>query len=374
MKLTLPLADLKSAVSRVTEVVRTKTTIPILTHIRLCTFRQADSTKLILTGTDMDRERSIEIAVDAEYDFAVCVPAGLLKRFLASAKGDDISIEADSQFATLSAGRRRAKLAILPSSDFPSINKMTGGAEFELPDVAALFEPVVHAMSTEETRYYLNGVFLHLRDGGDTLGAVATDGHRLALNSVPAPEILGGFPEPGVIVPRETVPILMKMADGKPLTLTVTEGKIRAEIDGETLVSRLIDGTFPDYQRVIPGGAENRRRVDRNDLADSARALDLIKSGLAVRAGENALLLETHDGDGNQFDDEVACDFVDDGPSDFGVNAGYLAMSLDAFPERIEMVEISQADAGSPIKITAETAPEIVQVVMPMQIRTAPHT
>lgn len=371
MKLTIPTDELKSAVTRVADVVPTKATIPLLEHIRICTFREAenDRTSLIITGTDLDREHSVKIDAEIELDGGACLPSGLLKRFLAGVKGGNISIEADDQFAKLSCGRRRARLAILPSRDFPSIALTEDGAQFVLQETVDLFAPVVHAMSNEETRFYLNGIFLHLRDDRQTLATVATDGHRLAKNQVPAPEIDGAFPDPGVIIPRETVPIIMKMADGEALSVSLTDAKIRVEVEDETLISRLIDGTFPDYDRVIPNGETNRRRVDRDELAEAAQALSVIKNRLAIRSGENGLDLETHDTTGNELTDEVACDFVDAVAPDFGVNTSYLATSLQAFPEDVEIVEISIADAGSPIKVTTESAPEIIQVVMPMQLR-----
>jgi DNA polymerase-3 subunit beta len=249
-------------------------------------------------------------------------------------------------------GRSKFNLAVLPAADFPDFTDGKFNAEFEL-DIASLFAPVSFAISTEETRYYLNGVFFR---GGKSV-AVATDGHRLARNYGP------DLPEfEGVIVPRKMVGLLPK----GPCSISVSPAKIRIVGDGMTIVSKLIDGTFPDYERVIPRDNDKFIVVDREAVLRAADRVVTISStkGRAVKLslapGSMVLTARSEVGDAT---DEIAAEYTGE-PFDIGFNAQYLRDLLSVLPD------------GEVKMVFAEGAPGLITggletwtgVVMPMRV------
>lgn len=328
MRITLPRADLSRVLSATTRVVESRNNIPILSNVLLIV---ADG-RLTARATDLDIEASASVAALDCQDGSITVNAKLLADIAKKASAD-ITMELDGNVLAVRSGRSRYKLPTLPASDFPSFSAGTFDAEFEI-DLAALVAPVQFAISTEETRFYLNGVFLHVAN--DKLVAVATDGHRLSRHVAPS---IGDIPE--VILPRKLVSILPRGV----VRVSLSQTKVRIATDDGVLVSKLIDGTFPDYQRVIPTGNPHRMTADRdallaavdrvsvvNDEKGRAVKLDIASGGLVLSVPEKA-------------SEEVEVEFSGE-PMSIGFNAAYLADALRTLSPG--EVTFALNDSGSP--------------------------
>lgn len=337
------------------KVVESRNTIPILSHLHL----SANGETLTVRGTDLDTEATGSIAAEGEAG-AVCVDAKLLTDIIRKSTGEEVSLEFVDPHLVVKAGRSRFKLQTLPPEDFPT---MAGGAydtEFEI-DLAAFLAPVAFAMSDEETRFYLCGALVHA-DAGE-LVTVATDGHRLARNGMAHDVAASLEGMPGVIIPRKTVGLLPKGA----VTLAVSDNKIRiTAADGSTLVSKLIDGTFPDYNRVIPRGNENKVTFDRDALMKAADRVTTVSDGrgrgLKLTIGRDEIELSMRQQD--EAEDVVAC--VADEPAEIGFNGAYLAATLAAMPPGEITMKID--GSGAPGLFTSASAPGWLGVIMPMRV------
>jgi len=280
MKLTIERGVLLRSLGHVQSVVERRNTIPILSNLKL----DAGDGKLALNATDMDLD--IIESVDAEIDSpgAITAPAHTLYDIVRKLpEGSQVALDADDESQlVLSAGRSCFTLTCLPTEDFPVLSSGDMDYEFSLSaeEIRALIDKTRFAISTEETRYYLNGIYLHAddQDGTAVLRAVATDGHRLARVDLPLPKGAKGMP--GVIVPRKTVGELRKLVDETTddVAIGLSESKIRFSFNGARLTSKLIDGTFPDYRRVIPEGNDKRLEVDAKVLADAVDRVSAISS------------------------------------------------------------------------------------------------
>lgn len=360
--------DFARLLATVGKVVEARNTIPILSTIRLI----AGDGKLAATATDLDIEISGAMDAETPEAFAACIDARLLTGIVSKAAGDSISIEATPDGATLKAGRSRYQLQTLPIDDFPVISAGTLPTEFEA-DLSALFAPCQFAISTEETRYYLNGVYL--AGGEKHLIAVATDGHRLARHhGTPVGEFNG------VIVPRKTVGLVPKGAFKVRLSDTKIQFETADAAGNVTLItSKLIDGTFPDYQRVIPTGNDKVVTFSVPDMVKAAGRVAVVSSErepgakLEISADEIALSVR---GDGEAFD-VVGCRYDEpsnnsegpqgeDGPLTVGFNASYLGELLGIFPPGD--VKMALADGGSPVLFTSDAAEGLLAVLMPRRV------
>lgn len=267
MKLTIPKSDLSRLITGVGKVVESRSTIPILSNVLLT----ATADTLTVRGTDLDIEATASVAASCSPG-SICVDAKLFSGIVAKASGDiSLSLEADKLI--VKSGRSKFSLATLPAEDFPSFGDSKFDATFDI-DLASLFAPVAFAISTEETRYYLNGVFFRGYD--DKTVAVATDGHRLGRHIVGETA-----PFEGVIVPRKTVSLLPKGT----VTVSVSTNRIQISSADFVMTSKLIDGTFPDYERVIPRNNDKIVTVDRDEMMKAADRVAAVSSerGKAVR-------------------------------------------------------------------------------------------
>ena len=258
MRLVIERGELLRALGHVTSVVERRTTIPILSNVLL----KASGQALELKATDLEREVIEEVRAEVGAPGAVTVPAHILHdivRKLPDGSQVDIRRDAEKERLTLAAGQARFALQTLGPGGFPRPQCRRPRAhpfEVAAKDLKRLIDKTRFAISTEETRYYLNGIYLHIADAGKTsmLRAVATDGHRLAQAELPRPKGAEGMP--GVIIPRKTVHELHRLIEesADTVNVAVSASKVRFEIGSVTLTSKLIDGTFPDYGRVIPAG------------------------------------------------------------------------------------------------------------------------
>jgi DNA polymerase-3 subunit beta len=360
------------ALGHVTSVVERRTTIPILSNVLL---RVRDST-LEFKATDLEREVIEGVAADVQQPGAVTVPAHMLHdivRKLPDGSQVDIRRDAEKERLTLAAGHARFALQTLPAEDFPDIGIGEMGQEFELTaqDLKRLIDKTRFAISTEETRYYLNGIYLHTAQSGSkaTLRAVATDGHRLAQVELPLPKGAEGMP--GVIIPRKTVHELNRLIEDSSaaVKVAVSPAKVRFEIGSVTLTSKLIDGTFPDYGRVIPANNDKSLFVDKKDFEAAVDRVSTVSSerGRAVKLSISGgrLVLSVTNPDSGSATEEIEVDYDAD-PLDIGFNSRYL-LDIAAQIEG-EVAVLKLADPGSPTLIQDKDAKGALYVLMPMRV------
>lgn len=372
MKVTVEQSQLLRSLGHVHRVVERRNTIPILSNVLI----RATGSSLQLKATDLDIEVIETLAAQCTVDGAITVPAHTLYDIVRKLPdGAQIVIERglEASQLLLVAGRSRFTLQALPEQDFPDMSAGEMGHQFSIGagDLQRLIEKTQFAISTEETRYYLNGIYLHAVDteGGLMLRAVATDGHRLARVELPAPAGASGMP--GVIVPRKTVAEVLKLvseSDGQ-VQVSLSASKIRFVIGEIVLTSKLIDGTFPDYTRVIPVANDKHLTVERADFTRSVDRVATISSerGRAVKLSlsEGRLTLSVNNPDAGNAVEELEVDY-DSAGFDIGFNARYLldiAAQLEGDTALIKL-----ADPSSPTLMLDREGASALYVLMPMRV------
>ena len=372
MKLTIERAALLKSLGHVQSVVERRNTIPILSNAKI----EAGEGRLSLNATDMDLDIVEAVTTDVAQAGATTAPAHTLYDIVRKLpEGSQVELESadgDGQLV-LRSGRSRFTLACLPIEDFPVMTEGELSHRFTLSagDLRGIVDRTRFAISTEETRYYLNGIYLHAanRDGVDVLRAVATDGHRLASVEVPLPDSAAGMP--GVIVPRKTVGEVRKLIEETTddVAIALSETKIRFSFDDGVLTSKLIDGTFPDYERVIPADNDKVMEVDRRSFADAVDRVSAISSEksrsvkLALGAGNLVLSASSPESGSATEELEVA---YDSDAMEIGFNARYL---LD-ITQQIEgdSAQFVMADAASPTIVREVGDASALYVLMPMRV------
>ncbi|MYZ49333.1 DNA polymerase III subunit beta [Propylenella binzhouense] len=371
MKVTIERANLLRALNHVHRVVERRNTIPILANVLL----RAENDRLSLKATDLDLEIVDRAPAQVDQPGSTTVPAHMLYDIVRKLP-DGAEIQLDTSEGTtmaLRAGRTRFALQMLPDSDFPDLNAGDLPVAFEMPAEALkrLIDRTQFAISTEETRYYLNGIYFHVVGAGGEarLRAVATDGHRLAKAEAPAP--VGAEGMPGVIVPRKTVGEIQKLLEdpGAIAKVSLSDAKIRLAVGDIVLTSKLIDGTFPDYERVIPRG---NNKVLTLEKADFERAVDRVSTissdrGRAVKLtlADDRMVLAVNNPDSGSASDELPVDY-DSEPLEIGFNSRYL---LDIAAQlTTDEAEFRLADPGSPTLIQDKGESDALYVLMPMRV------
>jgi DNA polymerase-3 subunit beta len=376
MKLTIERAALLKALSHVQSVVERRTTIPILSNVLL----RADSGQLALSATDMDVEIVERVAARIESDGQTTAPAHTLYDIVRKLRdGAQIELETSGgrNEMVLRSGRSTFTLACLPPEDYPVMSAGELPHHFALPaaELRTLIDRTRFAISTEETRYYLNGIYLHATKSNDApvVRAVATDGHRLARFEMTAPEGAAGMP--GIIVPRKTVLELRKLVDegDEEVRIALGETKIRVAVGAAELTSKLIDGTFPDYDRVIPAGNDKMLEVDCKSFAEAVDRVSTISTerSRAVKLGieRGSLTISATSPENGVAVEELEARYSST-PLEIGFNSRYLLDITDQIGG--ESVRLQMADAGSPT-ILCDAAPEAsgasaLYVLMPMRV------
>ena len=372
MRVILERSNLLKSLNHVHRVVERRNTIPILSNVLLA----ADGASLEMKATDLDLEVTEATAARVEQSGATTVPAHLLYDIVRKLPdGAEVMLRTDDDGSamTVVSGRSSFRLQCLPQSDFPELSAGSFPHIFRLESTAlkALIEKTQFAISTEETRYYLNGIYLHtLETGGKLkLRSVATDGHRLARAEIEAPAGSEGMP--GIIIPRKTVSELQKLVDDPDVAVTteLSETKIRFTIGSVVLTSKLIDGTFPDYQRVIPTGNDKQLIVDRQSFSAAVDRVSTISSerGRAVKMSiaDGQVTLAVNNPDSGSAVEELAADYSAD-PIEIGFNARYLldvAAQLTGGDAKFML-----ADSGSPTLIQDTSDETTLYVLMPMRV------
>ncbi len=372
MKLSIERATLLRAVSQAQSVVERRNTIPILANVLI----EAEGDSVSFRATDLDIEVVDKAPAMVERAGATTVSAVTLHEIVRKLPdGAMVQLSEDGAAGRLSvdAGRSSFQLATLPKEDFPVMTATEYGANFSAPApvLRRLFDKSKFAISTEETRYYLNGVYFHTADGetGPVLRAVATDGHRLARIDAAVP---GGAEEmPGVIVPRKTVGELRKLLDDDEaqIAVSVSETKVRFATPEITLTSKVIDGTFPDYTRVIPQANTRKMEVD---AADFAKAVDRVATVSSERSravkmalDEDRLVLSVNAPDAGAAEEELAVAYGDD-RLEIGFNAKYL-LEIASQVDRENAVFLFSSP-GEPTLMREGNDTTAIYVVMPMRV------
>ena len=372
MRLVIERSELLRALGHVTSVVERRTTIPILSNVLI----KAHGSTVELKATDLEREVVEQVPAEIKQPGATTVQAHVLHdivRKLRDGAQVEIVRDVEKERLTITSGQSRFALQTLAPEDFPDIASGAMANEFELPaaDLKRLIDKTRFAISTEETRYYLNGIYLHTaaHNGKPTLRAVATDGHRLAQVELPLPE--GASSMPGVIIPRKTVNELHRLieASQSPIRIGISAAKVRFEIGTIVMTSKLIDGTFPDYGRVIPQANDKALDVSNVEFANAVDRVSTIASerGRAVKLNlsHDKLVLSVVNPDGGSATEEIAVDYGA-APLEIGFNARYL---LDISGQlESDRARFMLADSGSPTIVRDGDDDTALYVLMPMRV------
>jgi DNA polymerase III subunit beta len=372
MKLTIERAALLKALSHVQSVVERRTTIPILSNVLL----QAGSGKLALSATDMDLEIVESVPARIDGDGRTTAPAHTLYDIVRKLReGAQVELETvgERNEMVLRSGRSTFTLSCLPPEDYPVMTGSDLPHRFTLTakELRTLIDRTRFAISTEETRYYLNGIYLHATkaDNVPMLRSVATDGHRLARYEMTAPE--GAASLPGVIVPRKTVLEMRKLVEegDDEVQIALSDTKIRCTIGEAALTSKLIDGTFPDYDRVIPTGNDKMLEVPCKEFAEAVDRVSTISTersrAVKLAIDKGSLIVSATSPENGTAIEEVEVRYQAT-PLEIGFNSRYL---LD-ITEQIEgeAALFAMADAASPTVVRDSADASALYVLMPMRV------
>ncbi len=372
MKFSIERSELLKAIGQAQSVVERRNTIPILANVLI----EAEGDQVSFRATDLDIEVLDQAPAKIERAGATTVNAVTLHEIVRKLPDGALVTLTDDGAAgrlTVEAGRSNFSLATLPREDFP----IMASSEYEVnfaalaPTLRRLFDKSKFAISTEETRYYLNGVYMHVADsnGSQVLRCVATDGHRLARIDADLPSGAEGLP--GVIVPRKTVGELRKLLDDDEteIAVSVSETKIRFAAPGITLTSKVIDGTFPDYTRVIPSGNTRRLEVDAAEFAQAVDRVATVSSersrAVKLSLDEDRLVLSVNAPDSGAAEEELAVAYSDDA-LEIGFNAKYL-LEIASQVDRENAVFLFNS-SGDPTLMREGNDESAVYVVMPMRV------
>lgn len=370
MKATIERATLLKSLSHVQSVVERRNTIPILSNVLIEAL--SDGT-IRLMATDLDLQIVEAVQAHVESPGATTISAHTLFDIARKLpEGSQVSLQAAEGKIQIQAGRARFNLSTLPRDDFPVIAEGDLPTSFELPaeTLKQIIDKTRFAISTEETRYYLNGIFFHVSDDPQpVLKAAATDGHRLARVTVPRPDGAEGMPD--IIIPRKCIGELRKLLDEVEgsVSISLSATKIRFGVGNAVLTSKLIDGTFPDYSRVIPTANDKLLKIDPRSFEEGVdrvatiatektravkMSLDRDKITLSVTSPENGTAAE-----------EVPGDYRSE-PFEIGFNARYLLDILGQVGG--DTVELHLADAAAPTLIRENDRSPALYVLMPMRV------
>ena len=377
MKATIERATLLKGLGHVHSVVERRNTIPILSNVLI----EADGESGIrLMATDLDLQINETVEANVTEAGATTVPAHTLFDIVRKLpEGSQVELIAAEGQMQVNAGRARFTLSTLPRDDFPVIAEGELPTQFELPaaTLRQIIDKTKFAISTEETRYYLNGIYLHVSDGEPLAGGVnqpvlkaaATDGHRLARVTVPRPEGANGMP--GVIIPRKCVGELRKLLDEVDGTVQVSlsDSKIRFGLGNAVLTSKLIDGTFPDYSRVIPTANDKLLKIDPRGFEEGVDRVSTIASertrAVKMALDRDRITLSVTSPENGTAAEEVPADYGADS-FEIGFNARYLLDILGQIEG--DTVEVHLADAAAPTLLRENDKAPALYVLMPMRV------
>jgi len=367
MKATIERATLLKSLGHVQSVVERRNTIPILSNVLL---EARDDGSLRLMATDLDLQVDESIPANVSQAGATTVSAHTLFDIVRKLpEGSQVELTAAEGKMQVVAGRSRFNLSTLPRDDFPVIAEGELPTKFELPAAALrqIIEKTRFAISSEETRYYLMGIFLHVID--DQLRAAATDGHRLARVTVGKPDGADGMPD--VIVPRKAVAELYRLLEELEgsVEISLSPTKVRFGLGSAVLTSKLIDGTFPDYNRVIPTGNDKLLKLDPKSFSAGVDRVSTIASektrAVKMSVDRDKITLSVTSPENGVATEEIPADYGNDG-LEIGFNARYLLDILSEIDG--DTVEVHLADAAAPTLLRENDKSNALYVLMPMRV------
>jgi len=371
MKVTIERNSLLKTLGHVQSVVERRNTIPILSNVMV----EAEGDMVSMTATDLDIAIIERVSASVQQPGSTTIPAHTLfdiVRKLPDGSEVELTLE-EGERLVVKAGRSRFTLACLDKEDFPVMNDGDMPHRFDLAaeELKRLIDKARFAISTEETRYYLNGIYLHVANSedGQRLRAVATDGHRLAQVEQDVPDGAAGMP--GIIIPRKTVGEVRKLIDEFEgnVNVSLSDTKIRFAFDGAVITSKLIDGTFPDYSRVIPEGNDKMLEMDCRLFAEATDRVSTISSdktrSVKLSIAPDQLTLSVNSPDSGTATEELAASYGSD-PLEIGFNSRYL---LDILAQiEGDTVQVFLADPSAPTVLKDMIDEGALYVLMPMRV------
>ncbi|AHC73661.1 DNA polymerase III, beta subunit [Candidatus Endolissoclinum faulkneri L5] len=361
-----PMAHIQSVVER-------RSNIPILANVLL----QAKTGRLSMTATDMDMNLVNSTACIVNQPGSITVPALTLYDIIRKLqKGSKIKLnmDKDSVNLSISAGRSKFFLPTLQVDQFPTLpnDEITVNFMLSAANVKSLIDRTRFAISTEETRYYLNGMYLHAIQANNisVLRAVTTDGHRMALMEIPLPESKSDIPP--VIVPRKAIIEIRKLIDESEgwIDLAFSKNKLRFDFVDTVITTKLIDGNFPDYERVIPSSNDKIMRLECRSLKKAVERVVTISTAksrsIKLEINKGNLMLSAKNLDNAWASEDMNVDY-DSEPIEIGFNARYLLEITDQFNDNAIML-FHMADRASPAIVTNEKNDGATYVIMPMRL------
>jgi DNA polymerase-3 subunit beta len=365
MKLTATREDILGPVQNVIGVVERRQTMPVLSNVLL----SARNGKLAVTGTDLEVELVSAMALTVQTPGDITVPGRKLLDILrALPEGVTVTLTVEGDRLVVRAGRSRFTLSTLPAAEFPLVEEINAQQVLRLPqaEFRKLIEKTHFSMAQQDVRYYLNGMLLESEGG--RLRAVSTDGHRLALCEANLAERVSGKQQ--VILPRKGVLELQRMlGESGDMELSVGTNHVRCQIGEIRFTSKLIDGRFPEYSRVIPQNANRIIDADRGTLRQSLQRTAILSNekyrGIRLNIKPGVLTLQAHNPEQEEAEDQIEVTYTGE-EIEIGFNVTYLLDALSAIDT--ERVNIALTDANSSCLITAATADGARYVVMPMRL------
>lgn len=358
---------LLKSISKLQSLVEKRNTIPILSNVKL----EASGGNLKLTVTDMDIVASEIIEANIISGGALTVPALTLYDIIRkSPEGIKINLVADAESSVLKvkAGRSKFTLSYLPAEDFPVMSEGEFSNVFKCAsrEFLKLIDRTKFAMSNEETRYYLNGVYFHVSNG--RLRAVATDGHRLS-------SVFGDLPEgavnmPGVIIPRKAVNELSKLLENTDeVEISVSESKIKFKSGAIEILSKVVDGTFPDYQRVIPENNSKLLKISSDEFKEAVDRISTISidktKAIKVSISDDKISFNSQGNEGTSGNEELAAEYSGE-PLNVGFNSRYLLEMMSLLDS--DNVNILLENSNSPVIFSNPNDSDTIYIIMPMRV------
>jgi len=366
MKISANRDDLLAPLLSAGSVVERRQTLPILANMLI----KVGDGKVSFTATDLEVELTTITQVSADGAVEFTLPARkLIDICKALPEGADISLDVGSEKATLRSGRGRFTMGILPAQDYPSIEPSAASDEFNLPEsvLKRLIEKTAFAMAQQDVRYYLNGLLLEI--SGQRIRAVATDGHRLAVCDSAFDNEAGADIQ--VILPRKAVIELGRLLGDRedPLHLEVSNSHVRIQFGNTLFTTKLIDGRFPDYERVMPTGEVRNLRAEKDQLKQSLARTAILSNekyrGIRFRLSKGLLHLQAHNPEQDEAEEELEVDYEGE-ELNIGFNVGYLLDVLNVL--ETEKVNIALIDSNSSTLVTPMDSQDCRYVVMPMRL------
>jgi len=366
MKIKITRESLLPVLQAANNVVERRQALPILSNLLF----QLEGSRILVTATDMEVELVCELEYEGTEQGAIALPARkLLDICRALPNHAELAIETNGGKARIASSRSRFSLAAMPGGEFPSIGSFTALTEFELPTetLIELLESTHFAMAHQDVRYYLNGLLLEIDD--NRIRAVATDGHRLALTDRRIELETDGLRQ--CIVPRKGVLELVRLLNAATPTARIHLGEnhLRVSCGSQSLTTKLVDGRFPDYERVIPKESDNCVLADRELLRAGLGRASILSNekfrGIRLILRKNLLTAVAHNPEQEEAEEEIEVEYAGE-PMEVGFNVSYLLDVLGVM--RTDGVRLDLVDANSSCLIRAPDDSNSRYVVMPMRL------